>query len=243
MPALASRPRLGLPGRLPACPLPRLRGRAGEGGPQSERPRAAPRRPVWPLLLALPLLAVGLWQLGGGLYIEAKARFGQVLLERAWERTLAGEDRARPWPWADTWPVARLAAPAHGADLIVLAGAGGASLAWGPGHQHGTARPGGPGLSVIGGHRDTHLRFLEHVAIGDAVRVDTPDGRRIDYRVTATAVVDHREAALHRAPGRSALLLVTCWPFDALVPGGPLRYVVQAEPAPAVAAAGSGPDG
>jgi|GEM_PF-253371 len=235
---ILSRACAGRPGRVPNCPLPRLRGRAGEGASPPERPTADARRPLWPLLLALPLLAVGLWQLGGGLYIEAKARFGQVLLERAWDRTLAGEDHARPWPWADTWPVARLEAPAHGADLIVLAGAGGASLAWGPGHQHGTARPGGPGLSVIGGHRDTHLRFLEHVAIGDAVRVETPDGRRIDYRVTATAVVDHREAALHRTPGRPALLLVTCWPFDAVVPGGPLRYVVQAEPAAAVAAAG-----
>jgi len=24
--------------------------------------------------------------------------------------------------------------------------------------------------------------------------------------------------------------LVTCYPFDAVVPGGPLRFVVQAEP-------------
>jgi sortase A len=26
--------------------------------------------------------------------------------------------------------------------------------------------------------------------------------------------------------GATALVLLTCWPFDALVPGGPLRYVV-----------------
>ncbi len=229
MPAPRSLPR-------PALSLHRLRGRAGEEASPPARHRQH-RRPIWPLLLALPLVAAGLWQLGGGLYIEAKASLGQVLLQRAWERTLAGEARARPWTWADTWPVARLRVPAAGADLIVLAGATGASLAWGPGHQHGTAAPGGRGLSIVGGHRDTHLRFLQDVAIGDLVRVDTPDGRTVDHRVTATAVVDHREAALRRASDRSALLLVTCWPFDAVVPGGPLRYVVQAEPVPAVASA------
>ena len=33
--------------------------------------------------------------------------------------------------------------------------------------------------------------------------------------------------------GGERLLLVTCYPFDALVPGGPLRYVVVADPEPA----------
>jgi sortase (surface protein transpeptidase) len=28
--------------------------------------------------------------------------------------------------------------------------------------------------------------------------------------------------------GRKSLTLITCWPFDAIVPGGPLRYVVRA---------------
>ncbi|HEU4579859.1 MAG TPA: hypothetical protein VFS67_16480, partial [Polyangiaceae bacterium] len=31
---------------------------------------------------------------------------GQVLLRRAWAAARAGDEHARPWPWADTWPVA-----------------------------------------------------------------------------------------------------------------------------------------
>ncbi len=40
----------------------------------------------------------------------------------------------KPWPWADTHPVARLIAPAQDADVLVLAGASGRTLAFGPGH-------------------------------------------------------------------------------------------------------------
>ena len=29
----------------------------------------------------------------------------------------------KPWPWADTWPVARLVVPSLGIDQIVLEGA------------------------------------------------------------------------------------------------------------------------
>lgn len=200
---------------------------------------APPRR--WPVYLAGLLLAVAAWQLGSGLYIQAKAALGQLLLERAWARVQAGEAEARPWPWADTWPVARLTAPGHGEDLIVLAGADGGSMAWGPGHLYGTARPGTPGLAVLGGHRDTHFRFLQDVSPGDIIRVETAGGESLAYRVTAMSVVDHRDAAFRVDRGRARLALVTCWPFDAIAPGGPLRYVVEAVAAasPAPIAAGT----
>ena len=35
----------------------------------------------------------------------------------------------RPWPWADTWPVARLDLEPKGGRLVVLADASGRSLA------------------------------------------------------------------------------------------------------------------
>ena len=73
--------------------------------------------------LALLLLALGLWQLGGAAVIHGKAWLAQRLLERAWAVTLAGGGPVKPWPWADTWPVARLKVPALDVDLFVLAGA------------------------------------------------------------------------------------------------------------------------
>ncbi|HEX2438445.1 MAG TPA: class GN sortase [Methylomirabilota bacterium] len=187
------------------------------------------RRPLG--VLAIALVMVGVWQVGHGAWIYAKAGLAQILLRRAWSRALAGEVDARPWPWADTRPVARLRVPAHGIDLIVLDGVSGRTLAFGPGHATGTAAPGEAATSIVTGHRDTHFRFLEHLAAGDEVIVQTPGRAPVRFVVRAATVVDARTAVIRRDDDGPALVLVTCYPFDALAPGGPLRYVVTAEPA------------
>ena len=71
-------------------------------------------------MFLLPLC--GLWFIGQGSYIHAKAMVAQLLLESAWTETLSGNKEVKPWPWADTWPVARLRAPTLGISRIVLAG-------------------------------------------------------------------------------------------------------------------------
>jgi len=38
----------------------------------------------------------------------------------------------------------------------------------------------------------------------------------------------HESTAVESVAGHRQLTLVTCYPFDAIVPGGPLRYVVFA---------------
>jgi sortase A len=181
--------------------------------------------------MALALAGLGLWQGGEAAWIHAKALLAQALLERAWARTLAGEPAARPWPWADTWPLALLEVPRLSKRMIVLAGGSGRTLAFGPGHVDGSPPPGEPGNSVIGGHRDTHFRMLEELRPGDEIRVQTQDGARHDFRVRATDVVDSRKVRLDPAGARPGLILVTCYPFDAVIPGGPMRFVVFAEAA------------
>jgi len=178
---------------------------------------------------ALLLTLAGMWQLGGGVYIRAKAVLAQILVRDAWERTLGGERQARPRPWADTWPVARLEVPEQRIDLFVLAGANGRTIAFGPGHLFGTALPGEEGNSVIGGHRDTHLHFLRDTKTGTELRVQRPDGTWRRYRVEAAAVLDAADVWVTRQDGPTRITLVTCYPFDALRTGGPERYVVFAE--------------
>jgi len=174
------------------------------------------------------LAAAGLWLAGDGLYIRAKAVLAQHLLASAWAETRDGAARVKPWSWADTWPVARLRAPRLGIDQIVLSGGSGRTLAFAPGHVDGTAAPGTPGLSVIGGHRDTHFRFLRDLKPDDIVTVERPDGGIQRYRVAATRVVDKDQVRLPNAAESPVLVLSTCYPFDAVVPGGPLRFVVTA---------------
>lgn len=177
----------------------------------------------------LLLLALGGWQMGSAAYLHAKAWLGQVLLAEAWAATLADGTPQKPWPWADTAPVARLQVPALGVDQIVLAGVSGRSLAFGPGHLDGTARPGARGHSVLTGHRDTHFRFLQDLEPGTRLRIQKTDGRWQSYRVGSSSVIDAGEARLALGTGRPVVTLVTCYPFDAITPGGPLRYLVSAE--------------
>ncbi len=133
---------------------------------------------------ALALAAIGLWQLGSGAWLQGKAWLAQLLIARAWAEAGDAGAAPPPWPWADTRPVARLLVPELGIDQIVLAGASGRTLAFGPGHLDGTA-------TQIG-HAD-------------------------------------RARSVPAAAGTPRLLLSTCYPFDAILPGGPLRFVVLAE--------------
>jgi sortase A len=165
-------------------------------------------------------------------WIHAKAALAQQLLHVAWRESNHGASARKPWPWADTHPVARLRVPELGIDQIVLAGDSGRSLAFGPGWAEGSAIPGARGTSVISGHRDTHFAFLETLRENDRLLVESVRGLR-QYRVEATRVADTRFEQLRLdGPGDGTLVLVTCYPFDAIAAGGPLRYVVMLRPVP-----------
>lgn len=175
------------------------------------------------------LLASAVWQFGHAGYIHAKAMLAQELLERSWSLSLRGASAPRPWPRADTWPVARLRVARLGIDEIVLAGSSGRTLAFGPAHLDGSALPGEEGLSVIAGHRDTHFEFLRELVPGDELWIDRPDGASVRYRVRELVVIDSRTDRVRLDAPVNALELVTCFPFDAVTAGGPLRYRVLAD--------------
>lgn len=180
----------------------------------------------WVRVVAAGLVLVGAGGLAYGFYLPAKAALAQVLLERAW--ALSGDGATRPWPWAETWPVGRLEVPRLGMDLIVLAGAEGAALAFAPGHVDGSAAPGDTGNVVIAGHRDTVFRSLGLLRLGDEIWLEAPDGCRRRYTVERTEVVHESETSVLEPSTSAVLTLVTCYPLDGTRPGGPLRYVVRA---------------
>lgn len=180
-------------------------------------------------VLAGLLFVVGIWFIGQGLWIPVKAIAAQWLLQHAWSKTLKTQQPAKPWPWADTWPVGRLLVPRHGIDQIILADASGRSLAFGPGQLSGSVKPGEPGSIVLSGHRDTHFQFLQHLQKDDLISIEWPTGDRTSYTVQELTVVDSRHTRLAHHEDTDELILATCFPFEAIVPGGPLRYVVKAE--------------
>jgi len=180
------------------------------------------------LAVSVLLMVLGTWQVGAAVYIHAKALLAQQLLLNAWDRTEQVGQRIRPWGWADTWPLAKLEVKQLGIETMVLAGASGRTLAFGPGHIEGTAPLGGSGNSVISGHRDTHFQFLRDLVKDDQIELHLPGGRNLKYAVMRMGIVDQDDTWIlgHQI---NQLTLVTCYPFDAVVPGGRQRYMVVAK--------------
>ncbi len=187
------------------------------------------------LILAL-LLALAGWQLFDAVWIHAKAQLAQYLIRDAWLEAHREGYPVKPWGWADMWPVARLQMPEQQVDLYVLDGAHGSALAFGPGYVHGSAIPGDLSnawkTSIVSGHRDTHFRFLRDIELADELFVTASNTETLTYEVTNIEIVNSLTEPLQVDQQQAQLILVTCYPFDAVQAGGPMRYVVTAKPKP-----------
>ena len=179
------------------------------------------------------LLIAGLLLFGEGAYIHVKAWVAQILLQRAFERTIATGEDVKPWSWADTWPIARIEIKRLHADAIVLAGSSGQALAFGPGHVELTPDAGERGVAVYSAHRDTHFRFLKDLLVGDQIDVTRRDGKTFRYRVDGSSIVRFDASGIDPLSNEYELVLSTCWPFDA-VTSGPDRYILHATMIPPV---------
>ncbi len=163
------------------------------------------------------LLAKGLW-------IPLKAELAYGLMDRAFETSVTTEAPAKPWSWADFSVIGRLQIAE---DIIhVLDRATDQALAFGAGRHEEYAAD---GPLVLSGHRDTDFASLEGTQTGDTISYETATGLT-EYRVTDTRIYDLREGVL-LPPGDGQMMLITCWPFDAIDPNTPKRFLVLAETA------------
>ncbi|MGC4252625.1 MAG: class GN sortase [Sphingobium sp.] len=178
---------------------------------------------VLPTILLTALCLLGLTLMARGAIIPVKAWAAQILLDRAFDQSLARHQPVKPWPWADTAPAARIAVPRLGVSQVVLSGGSGQAMAFGP-----TVMPGKPPVTIMAAHRDTHFAFLKSLRPGDRVEVQSIHGKVDRYEVTGTGIVRWDRFAYPAHPARPLLALTTCYPFDA-VEHGPLRYVVWAQ--------------
>ena len=190
---------------------------------------AVVHRMTW--MMASLLLIFGSWLIGQGVWIHLKAFVAQRLLQQAWQETLTTQQPIKPWSWADTWPAGRLVVPRLEINQIILANASGQSLAFGPGkvgNKPISAKT--KGHIILSGHRDTHFSFIRDIHIGERMKLQTLQGHWKHYVVEHLEIVDSRTKPLFAHQKTNSLQLITCYPFDAVQPGGPLRYVVTAKP-------------
>jgi sortase A len=188
---------------------------------------AAPRAAVFFMAVFVVGLCASVAAAVHAAWIPLKAELAQRLLQYSWSQQLAGKD-VPPWPWADTHAIAELSIERLQVRQVVLEGSSGRNLAFGPTRASSEAST--PDW-IIHGHRDTHFRFLQQLRRGDELQLETAEGVRM-FRVDSLEVIDSRHVELVLDPGVHRLSLVTCYPFDAVTTGGPLRYVVTALPVP-----------
>jgi sortase A len=123
-------------------------------------------------------------------------------------------------------PLAVLRVPKIGLEVAVLSGTDEFTLNRAVGHIEDTALPGSDGNIGIAGHRDGFFRGLKDVGAGDAVEIETLQGKEL-YQVQHTWVVDPEDLSVLDATPTRTLTLVTCYPFYHVGPA-PQRYIVRA---------------
>ena len=106
-------------------------------------------------------------------------------------------------------PFARLSIKRIGLDAIVVEGTDRISLRRGPGHLPNTGIPGESRNCAFAAHRDGWFLRLPEVRSGDAVTVDTKQGRYI-YTVGSRQVVNPNRVDLLDQGPRPVLTLITC---------------------------------
>ncbi|MEP0176709.1 MAG: class GN sortase [Paraglaciecola sp.] len=179
------------------------------------------------------ILLLGAYQFSSGIYIFAKAELAQQLIARAWHKSLDFNEPVKPWPWADTHPMAEL--QIKDKTWFVLAGASGRNLAFAPSHVSATPKPGQSGNSVIVGHRDTQFNSLKTLQKGDIIDISTRQTQQrfqiIQLQIAHESQVEYLqndETINGVALDGVSLTLITCYPFDSILPNPTHRYVVRA---------------
>ena len=173
--------------------------------------------------------ALGLSFFAYGAYIPAKAILAQYLINDAWNDSIRSGETHKPWKWADMHPVMKLSSNKHKQELIVLSGDKGNSLAFAPGYNLSSYMPNKGGTTVISAHRDTHFEFLQDVSVSDVFELTDRNNKAASYRVSDIKIIDATKQDITIHSDQDELKLITCYPFDALVARGPLRYVVIAK--------------
>ena len=188
-------------------------------------------------LVTLGLLCVAFWQLGQGVYMQAKAHLAQYLIAQAWQSNIeqGGGQQVKPWFYADTWPIAKLTVPKLNIEEYILWDASARNLAFGAAHFLPSSKlaelvtNSGGKASVIAGHNDTNFAFLAQLNLGDTYELTLDRGRSMKYQVSNISIIHQDDTSfLHLSEAEvNRLYLMTCYPFNSLTSGTSQRYLVE----------------
>ena len=181
------------------------------------------------LLLVFLLLTGGGYFAYQGLKIEIKAKLAQILLQHAWYQTIKTGNNYQPWPSFDGVPIMRLAIPQHDIDQIILKGTSGQALAFGPTFHEESFYPNEKKITIISSHRDSHGIFIKKLELGEIIKIQDASNQWHTYIIDDFFIINVQKEKITMNTNEDRLLLITCYPFDAIRSGTPLRYIVSAK--------------
>ena len=184
-----------------------------------------PRKQLLVILSAILAIA-GLIFLFLAFKIEIKANVAQYLLNNAWDKTIETGDEYEPWPGFDGYPILKLSIPKFKLQQIVLSNTSGQSLAFGPSFHPETYLPKENKITAISSHRDSHGYYIRDLKINDFVILEDKENNKFTYKVINFKIINVEDKDLQFNKMGNQLLLITCYPFDAIISGTKLRYIV-----------------
>jgi len=161
-------------------------------------------------------------------WLPAKSWISQQLISYSWHQTHNMQQKSKPWPWADTYPIAELSFLRIDKSIVVLNGGDPTTLAFSAGAIAPFNRVFSPQPFVVAGHRDSHFSFLDKVFMNDIISLADKHGQSQLYQVEAIDIVDASTGELPVLAEDSSLVLITCYPFNNLKSNNNERYVITA---------------
>lgn len=122
--------------------------------------------------------------------------------------------------------IGKLTFPKLDYHVPIIHGTEQSQLARGVGHYIGSAFPGEENNAVLAGHRETALRRIEQIEVGDNIVVQTLEGT-YTYIVNSIFIVESTDRNVIVPHDEAILTLITCYPFNLIGPA-PQRYIVTA---------------
>jgi sortase A len=164
-------------------------------------------------LIKKSLLVTGSLLCLHAVWLPVKASLSEQLISYSWHQTIDLQQKIKPWPWADTYPIAELVFERLNQSVVVLNGGDPTTLAFSVGaiapfNQASSTQP-----FVVAGHRDSHFSFLNEVIMNDLISLADKHGQSQLYQVEAIDIVDASTGELPVLADSSQLILITCYPF------------------------------
>lgn len=213
----------------------------------SGKKKAASRKKVFLSVLALSMIAFGLWFSGtnAASFLKGYMLFksGQMNKVEVSSKTAPstetvslleednnddGNETLYPVRPEKGDNIGNLLIPAIDATLPIFHGTDEDELLKGVGHFADSVLPGEKDNSVLSGHMDTVFRRLGEVGKGDLLVVETSAGT-FTYKVRRTRIVDADDRTVIVPKPKATLTVSTCYPFDFIGPNAPERFILIAD--------------